>query len=243
MDDDHLMVFLGGLHRSGTTMLASLLATHPDISAFHATGAPKDEGQHLQSVWPTDEHHGGPGRFARCPEAHMTSMGEDVATPLRAQWRRYWDLSRPVLLEKSPPNLLRFRALQEAFPNSAFVLIKRHPIPVSLSTRKWTPALTMEQLVEHWVHAYDLAAQDLPYLDRVMTLHYEDLIADPATALAQVADLVGLAAAFDIAGVDPRGNDRYFRGWSGDEALGRLASSVRRHGYDLTEEGPLCRVF
>ena len=61
----HLLVFVGGLHRSGTTPLARALSAHPDISGFSNTGVPEDEGQHLQDVYPPAYVLGGPGRFAR----------------------------------------------------------------------------------------------------------------------------------------------------------------------------------
>ena len=60
---EHRFVFLAGLHRSGTTLLARLLAAHPEISGFSGTGEPADEGQHLQSVYPAARVYGGPGRF------------------------------------------------------------------------------------------------------------------------------------------------------------------------------------
>ena len=48
----HRLVFLAGLHRSGTTLLARLLAAHPEVSAFSDTGVSADEGQHLQTRLP-----------------------------------------------------------------------------------------------------------------------------------------------------------------------------------------------
>ena len=33
-------------------MLARMLAEHPEVSGFADTGAPADEGQHLQDVYP-----------------------------------------------------------------------------------------------------------------------------------------------------------------------------------------------
>ena len=52
MSDDHTLLFVGGLHHSGTTLLTRALRQHPAISGLRGTGVPEDEGQHLQSVIP-----------------------------------------------------------------------------------------------------------------------------------------------------------------------------------------------
>ena len=46
------LVFVGGLHRSGTSLVHRCLALHPAVSGFSGTGVPEDEGQHLQTVYP-----------------------------------------------------------------------------------------------------------------------------------------------------------------------------------------------
>src|ERR1700691_2539156 len=76
--ESHHFVFLGGLHRSGTTLLFRMLREHPEISGFENNKvkeewlAPEDEGQFLQTVYPPAVFFGGPGKFAFAPEAHMT---------------------------------------------------------------------------------------------------------------------------------------------------------------------------
>ena len=52
------LVFVGGLHRSGTSLVHRCLASHPAVSGFSDTGVPEDEGQHLQTVYPPDFRHG-----------------------------------------------------------------------------------------------------------------------------------------------------------------------------------------
>ena len=121
---DHTLVFISGLHRSGTTQLNETLATHPDVSGILGTGAPHDEGQHLQDVFPTARSHGGPGRFAFDPAAHLTERSPlATAAPARSgcssSGARHWDLDRRVLIEKSPPNLIRMRFLQALYPAGA----------------------------------------------------------------------------------------------------------------------------
>lgn len=65
------IVFIGGLHRSGTSLLHEILREHSSISGFHKTGVFKDEGQHLQSVYLPAKAFGGPGRFGFDQAAFM----------------------------------------------------------------------------------------------------------------------------------------------------------------------------
>ncbi len=140
--EDKRFVFVGGLHRSGTTLLARCLAGHPDISGFAGTGAKEDEGQHLQTVYPAANTFGGSGGFGFSPQAHVTEDSPLVSDANRhrlwEQWSPHWDLSKPLLVEKSPPNLMKSRFLQAMFPNSWFVMLIRHPIAVAHATEKWT---------------------------------------------------------------------------------------------------------
>jgi hypothetical protein len=60
----HKFIFIGGLHRSGTSLLFKILRDHPDISGFVNTGAPEDEGAHLQTVYTPPKYLGRAGFFA-----------------------------------------------------------------------------------------------------------------------------------------------------------------------------------
>ena len=129
---NHTFLFLGGLHRSGTSILHRLLREHSATSGFYNTGVPEDEGQHLQTVFPAAKVFGGPGLFAFYPNVHLCDQSPLVSSINRDQllreWGAYYDLDKKLLLEKSPPNLVRSRFFQELFPNSKFaftVLSKR----------------------------------------------------------------------------------------------------------------------
>ena len=96
------LVLVAGLHRSGTTALARVLAGHPEVSGFNGTPAKEDEGQHLQDVYPAARANGGAGQFAFAAGSHLTEASPLAtaanAQRLLAQWAPYWDLDRRYLL-------------------------------------------------------------------------------------------------------------------------------------------------
>jgi hypothetical protein len=214
--DPTRLVFVAGLHRSGTTPLARAIVEHGQASGLTGTDVKEDEGQHLQPVYPKAKVYGGPGRFARDPRAHLTETSP-LVTPANAQalwaaWEPYWDTSRHFLVEKSPPNLIMGRFLQALFPGSAYVVVMRHPVVVALGTAKWRRLwsrnwqnhTTIEEMVEHWLIAHRLMREDLRRLDRYAVLRYEDLVEHPQTELAKVQQLLGLQTPIPAGSISER---------------------------------------
>jgi hypothetical protein len=192
----HRLVFVCGLHRSGTTPLTRCLAAHPAISGFSGTGVEEDEGQHLQDVYPPARDFGGPGRFAVDGRSRLTESSP-LASPSNArrlaeQWAPHWDLSRPVLVEKSPPNIVRTRFLHALFPQASFVVVVRHPVVVSLSTHKWARRSSYRQMFANWFAAHEALAEDAQHVQRLHVLKYEDLVTNPTDTLSAVAAFLGL---------------------------------------------------
>ena len=216
--DPARLVFVAGLHRSGTTVLARVLAQHPEVSGFSGTTAKEDEGQHLQQVYPPARTYGGAGRFARDPRAHLTE-DSPLVTPENAQrllvaWAPHWDLERRLLVEKSPPNLLMTRMLQGLFPESRFVVIVRHPVVVALATHKWMRGSRLRRPFEHWFLAHELFEGDQPFLEHVHVVKYESLLADPGACLAAVGDFLGLGSPVPATGLEGGRSSGYAEHWA-----------------------------
>jgi Sulfotransferase family len=256
--EQHRFVFIGGLHRSGTSVVFRCLREHPRISGFANTGVDEDEGQHLQSVYPTALTHGGPGRFGFHPDAHLTEtsdlVSEDNRLRLFAEWERYWDLERPVLLEKSPPNLIRTRFLQELFPNSYFVIVVRHPVAVAYATQKWSNT-SLPQLIEHWLVCHERFEQDRQHIRRLLVLKYEDFVEKPQAALDEIYSFLGLPSSLYQLEVRLNVNEEYLKQWreyqsdtlSGgciEAAMVKLQYEKRiaAFGYSLDGESPVAEL-
>jgi len=223
----HQFVFLGGLHRSGTSLAFRCLREHPEVSGFHDTGVPEDEGQHLQSVFPKAFRHGGPARFGFAQAMHLDDASS-LVTPenrrkLFEEWSRYWDVRRPYLLEKSPPNLIKSRFLQAMFPNTYFIFMLRHPVAVTLATRKWKPRMPLRKFIEHWLVCHEKMREDLQHLERAIVFGYEDFVRQSETTLSRIYEFLGLEPAPTSEDIQSDVNQKYFEQWreQGQGILGR----------------------
>jgi hypothetical protein len=254
-------VFVGGLHRSGTTPLTRTLAAHPDISGLTGTGVHEDEGQHLQDVYPRIRQFGGMGRFALAPGAHLRA-DSPLASPANADrllsaWAPYWDENKQLRVEKSPANLIMGQFLQAMFPGSALIVVIRHPIAVALAMQKWNPRVvarngrrhvTLAGLVRHWLRAHELLRSDAASLERLHVVRYEDIVDDPDRAMATVSAFLGLASPLDASAFRKGRSDTYQRQW---EAMrhrpvarylrrsieSAFADDVAVYGYDISRVG------
>lgn len=250
----HTLLFVGGLHRSGTTPVTRYLSEHPAMSAFSGTGVPEDEGQHLQDVYRTASAHGGPGRFAFARRAHLTEASSLVSDRSRARllgaWVPHWDSDKRIWVEKSPPNIIRTRFLNALFPASAFLMVVRHPVEVALATRKWSHQ-RLDALIEHWLVAHRILLDDAERLERIVVVSYERLLEDAARALAPLYAQLGVAPHPADPAFQRSYATRYRAEWlSLPESeqvrlLERFESDVKAFGYSLGPDwglGPLVSV-
>lgn len=221
---EHRLLFIGGLHRSGTTALNALLGTDARVSVFSNTGVTEDEGQYLQTVLPLEREFGAVGEFALDPRAHITEES-DLLQPAKerlfAEWSRHWDLTKKVLVEKTPSNIIRMRFLRAVFPNANFIVMIRHPVAITLAATKWKN-LQIEIMLENWVTAHEIMSKDLAHIggDCCTIIRYEDFISDPKSVEHELENALGFAPELDYSLLKPGLNKSYFERWrNGDYHL------------------------
>ena len=84
------------------------------------------------------------------------------------------------------------RFLQAAFPNSYFVVLRRHPVPVSIAGQRWTSNITsLNRMFQHWLHCYRLFEQDKKYLKHVYELSYEDYVKIRTSTIRKLRLFIG----------------------------------------------------
>ena len=189
-------VFVCGMPRSGTSILGRNIARLEGCTGLANTGELEDEGQFVQDVYARADQCGGDGRFGFNPRMHLTETSDLLTSQniakLHQSWHRYWDDTKTIFVEKSPSNLLKTRFLQAAFPNSYFVVIRRHPLPVSLAIQKWKVNVTsLYNLFEHWLRCHRLFDEDKRHLRRLYELSYENYVANPTKYHEEIAQFIG----------------------------------------------------
>jgi len=251
--EQHRFVFIGGLPRSGTTFLAHAIARFAGVSDLEGTGVKADEGQYLQDVYPRQRDAGGSAKFAYSREMHITEssplVNEASRVALWDAWCPYWDTDKPILLEKTPSNLLKMRFLQALFPASSFVVMIRHPVAeaMALRARGWTRR-PVPMLIHHWLTAHEIMSSYLPSLNRVVVVRYEDVVAKPHEELKGLQSFLGLDSESPDEEFQQGLNDTYFQEWVDGGPLtklvnrittGRFESRIRRYGYSFTSPMPV----
>ena len=188
-------VFVGGLHRSGTSLLARWLEAHPEVRGLSGAPVPEGEGVYLQGAIPHTARHGIPGAFAEDDAQHLVEGGSydslEVRDRLRSDWEPWFAPGGTWRVEKSPVNLLRARLYQQLFPTAQFVFLLRHPVASARAVARWSdrgePAL-----LAHWEAAHRRLVGDLPYLHAWLVVRLEDLAAAPEVEMGRVFAFLGL---------------------------------------------------
>lgn len=164
----HKFVFILCPPYAGSTLLGELLSTSPAVSCNNERG--HREGQKLPEARPLMWDIGRDARW-----------DEDVRMDwpaIRRIWMRYWDSTRPLLLEKSPPNLIRSADIEAHFEPAYFICMVRDPYVLceSIMRRSGSNASTAAAFV---VRCMEHQRRNANRLRNALLVRYEDLGDNP----------------------------------------------------------------
>lgn len=159
---------------SGSTVLWKLLATSPNVSAL-AT-----EGQFLNSVRES---------MRSAPWDTKRRLSWDK---IKREWDNAWDRSKPILLEKSPPNLSRAHEIEKVFLPSYFIAMIQNPYAhcEGLVRRNSNLAEGMDGAAKFWVRCAQYQRRNIQGLSRIIHFTYETLTRNPWQVCEQMIEFI-----------------------------------------------------
>jgi len=193
-------VFLVGCYNSGTTLLAEMLGQHPSISALPT------EGHFITDQFVKDYDIGLPRMWVGREDLFCLTEDDEGPDPIRLkkEWAIRLDLSKPLLLEKSPPNSAKTRWLQKHFENAHFIGIIRNPYAVAEGiSRKAEPhhlidGWPLDKCAWQWRRSNEVLMNDSKYLKRFMWVSYEGLVTDTVGTMNSITEFLGVDEFGDI---------------------------------------------
>ena len=240
-------IFIGGLHRSGTSILNQIIGSSLKVSKHENTNKAEDEGQHFQTVYDSGKKHGGLGKFCFDKDYHYTEKSHLITNKnkkkLLNQWNKYWDTKNYIFVEKSPVNLIHTRFLQEFFKNTYFVIIIRHPLAVSRATinmlMKFNDQNTVDKNLnnyfDHWLLGYDIFLNDSKYLKKHIMIKYEDLCENPKKIISKIEFLLDEKLNISKKNLDmlEDSNHKYFKEKISEKLINKYEDKFNKFGYSL----------
>jgi len=201
--DDRRPVFVIGLPRSGTTLLERMLASHPLVigvgeQSFARLGLQRAlaaSGGMLDSL--------APSAVREAAGWHLLMLQDRVQ---RLSIRR--DGER--IVDKLPDNYLLAGWLRIAFPNAAIIHCLRDPRDVALSC--WLTQFARIQWcfrLEHIAHRIEQHRRLMRHWratigEHLTEIRYEQLVADPETAMRRALSAIGVDWHEDVLGFAER---------------------------------------
>jgi hypothetical protein len=210
-------VFVGGCPRSGTTLLRTMLNSHPGMAIPHETrilipgyrrraqwgDLTRPENRRRVADWVVDRNA---SRYWRLTDdadelvERMVAAAPTLGSVLSAGFRLYAERhGKPRWGEKRPSVVKNLDAVFAMFPDAQYVNVVRDPRAVVASIRKvgrqhrWpthgVPGGTVTW--ERSIRAADRWRRRLPP-DQFLELRYEDLVADTAAALGRLVAFLDL---------------------------------------------------
>jgi hypothetical protein len=218
-------VFIVGCYNSGTTLLHKLLAAHPQI------GSMPNEGQFYTDQLVLPRSVGLYRLWAIKPQLFYLDENSQTKiniNKLKRQWgTKFNDLTRPVLLEKSPTNAARTRWLQRYFENAYFIGIIRNGYAVAEGIHR-KASCSLDLAAKQWACSNEIMLRDFELLNHKYLLRYEDLVTSPDQILHELLGFLGLG------GYD---QDIIRRVWSVHQEVSLITNMNHRSLTALNESG------
>ena len=161
---------------SGSTLLNQILSTSSNISCNNNIGL--REGQHLPIACKIMFH-----------DDRWDIQKQFPWQTIKRIWIKYWDLSKAVLLEKSPPNIIRAISIQKHFTDCKFICLVRNPYAqIEGKIRRHEKGVT--EATGEILFYLKTQQKNIEQLKSVLYLSYEELTNHPEVAKERIIEFI-----------------------------------------------------
>lgn len=210
-------VFIGGCHRSGTTLLGALLGAHPaclttpesqfKTDALEGIGVPENpaglravmnRARNMRSLsrWDLDEPN--LQQVEQNPELDYAGLLHHL---VGAYGSRVGQSSFDLWVDHTPKNMRYLSTLFSIFPEAKAIHIVRdgRGVAASVLPLDWGPN-TVISAAHWWIHhvAFGLAAESHFGDGRVLRVSYDHLVSDPQGELERICAWLGIEYAAEM---------------------------------------------
>jgi tetratricopeptide (TPR) repeat protein len=221
-------IFVLGLHRSGSTLIEQILASHPMIEGTTEITLVHQIWDRLARIAALSGR-GAYQELLRLDSAAFKAIGEEYLERARA----FRTTDRPYFVDKLPANWLNLGLIRLALPNAKIIDARRHPMACGFSNFKqnYASGVTFSYSQESIGHFYRDYLRFMDHIDRVQpgTVHRvinERLIDDPEGETRALLDFVDVP--FDPACLEPHKNKRAVQTPSAEQ----VRRPINRDGVD-----------
>jgi len=186
-------IFILGMPRSGTTLMASILSNHPSIKTAGELPTILDFTVHLPALLGTSTPY--PQAVNELTPAAAAQMINDYEKRLR----RDIEPAIPYIIDKQPLNFRYIGFISMLFPNALIIHCKRHPLDTCLSNY-------FQRFTQYYNYSFDLAnighfyneyfrlmehwRQVLP--NKMVEVSYEDMVNNTEQPTRHILDALKL---------------------------------------------------
>ncbi len=106
---------------------------------------------------------------------------------IKRVWEENWDHTKPIFLEKSPPNLIRAFEIEKHFSPSKFIVMMRNPYANCEGIcRRHEEKLSFTEAAEAWIMRAQYQIKNIKGLKSVLNFSYESLTEDTKEIYNQI---------------------------------------------------------
>ncbi|MEH6605944.1 MAG: sulfotransferase [Pseudomonadales bacterium] len=180
-------IFIVGMPRSGSTLVEQILASHSKVEATSELPYMLNLGKaHIISQNPEDSDE-------------TAEMLQGIAGQYLKACQQHQKGQEPYFIDKMPDNFQMIGLISQVFPQAKIIDIRRHPLDTCIANyRQFYPrgknfSYDLFELAEYYLQYLRLMRHwDEVLPGKVLRVHYEDLIENPSTEIAEILSYCGL---------------------------------------------------